>query len=177
MQKPSHLNHTPLLPWRSELAPHVVWQPDAAQLHSAKDAPPPPFFHQNILIKELIRGRHRESNGYHVADIQPRRWQRICHSRHRVVKEKLACAILTVAPNSNQMGSRVAIIGASIVSDYWKYTWGRRIRQPSDTIISPSCLMPPLLYINLNKPGAFEQTQSMMVNKHKQQMPIQLCCS
>lgn len=39
-----------------------------------------------------------------------------------VVKEKLACAILTVAPNSNQMGSRVAITDASIVGDYRKYT-------------------------------------------------------
>lgn len=39
-----------------------------------------------------------------------------------VAKEKLACAILAVAPNSNQMGSRVAIIDASIVGDYRKYT-------------------------------------------------------
>lgn len=38
------------------------------------------------------------------------------------VKEKLACAILTVAPNPNQMGSRVAITDASIVGDYRKYT-------------------------------------------------------
>lgn len=52
------------------------------------------------------------------------------------VRENLAYAILTVEPNSNQMGSRVAITHASIIPDYGKYTLERQIRHLLDTIAS-----------------------------------------
>lgn len=89
-------------------------------------------------INQRVDGRrHCESNSYHVLDVWPHGWQRICHPCHSVVKETLACAILTVAPNFNQMGSRVAITDTSIVGDYRKYTRERWIGHLSDAIISP----------------------------------------
>lgn len=54
-----------------------------------------------------------------------------------VVKEKLACTILTVAPNSNQMGSRVAITHTHQSCVTTENIHGRRqIEHLSDTIIS-----------------------------------------
>lgn len=81
--------------------------------------------HMNQTVDQRERKRERGT-----VRVMATMWQIYDHAGdsgsvihgERLAKEKLARAILTVAPNSNQMGSRVAITGASIVTDYRKYT-------------------------------------------------------
>lgn len=83
------------------------------------------FFHQNKINPKESIGKDRGTVRVMATMCRMRDHTGDSGSVIRVTgvaKEKLACAILAVAPNSNQMGSRVSIIDTSIVGDYRKYT-------------------------------------------------------